>query len=444
MSNGNTARASERWAVVGGGILGMRLAEGLRERGAEVTIFEAAPQLGGLADAWQVGEVTWDRHYHVTLYSDLRLRSLLQRIGLASELEWGQTKTGFFVAGKFYSMSTSLEFLKFPPLSLWQKARLGTTILRASRIRDAESLHKTRVHDWLRKWSGKKVCERIWFPLLRSKLGEHHGEASAAFIWATIQRMYAARNSGLKVEKFGYVKGGYRVVLDAYASKLAEAGVQVECQTPVERIEKRDGKVQVTTAMGAQPFDRVASTLVPPLVEKVCTDLSDAERQRLLATEYLGIVCTSLVLKRPLKGYYVTNITDEGYPFTGVIEMSSLVSPGELAGRHLVYLPQYLPSDSDEFSLSDDEIFTKQFAGLKRMIPDLVAEDVEAYGISRARHVFPFPSLGYSEKVVGPQTSVPGLDLVNSSQIVGGTLNVNETIEVAERYLADLECGANA
>ena len=27
--------------------------------------------------------------------------------------------------------------------------------------------------------------------------------------WATIQRIYAARNSGLKKEMFGYVRGGY-------------------------------------------------------------------------------------------------------------------------------------------------------------------------------------------------------------------------------------------
>ena len=47
-------------------------------------------------------------------------------------------------------------------------------------------------------------------PLLRAKLGDAYQAASAAFIWATIQRLYAARRSGLKKEMFGYVPGGVR------------------------------------------------------------------------------------------------------------------------------------------------------------------------------------------------------------------------------------------
>jgi glycine/D-amino acid oxidase-like deaminating enzyme len=43
---------SERWAIVGGGILGMTLAHRLAQNGKSVTLFEGAKQLGGLADAW--------------------------------------------------------------------------------------------------------------------------------------------------------------------------------------------------------------------------------------------------------------------------------------------------------------------------------------------------------------------------------------------------------
>ena len=49
------------------------------------------------------------------------------------------------------------------------------------------------------------------------------------------------------------------------------------------------------------------------------------------------------------------------------------------------------------------------------------------------RRVFPIPTLGYSRRVPPMTTSVPGLHLVSSAQIVNGTLNVNETVELAER-----------
>src|SRR5262249_10950728 len=55
------------WAVVGGGMLGLTLAHRLAQRGQRVALLEAAPQLGGVASAWSLGEVVWDRHYHVTL-----------------------------------------------------------------------------------------------------------------------------------------------------------------------------------------------------------------------------------------------------------------------------------------------------------------------------------------------------------------------------------------
>ena len=45
-------------AIVGGGILGMTLALRLAQSGQRVTLFEAGSQVGGLADAWQLGDIT--------------------------------------------------------------------------------------------------------------------------------------------------------------------------------------------------------------------------------------------------------------------------------------------------------------------------------------------------------------------------------------------------
>jgi phytoene dehydrogenase-like protein len=54
--------AMKRWCVVG-----LTLAHRLAQAGENVTVFEAAPELGGLASAWQLGEFTWDWYYHVVM-----------------------------------------------------------------------------------------------------------------------------------------------------------------------------------------------------------------------------------------------------------------------------------------------------------------------------------------------------------------------------------------
>jgi protoporphyrinogen oxidase len=430
----------QHWGIVGGGILGMALAHRLRQQGRRVTLLEAGPALGGLASAWTIGDVVWDRHYHVILLSDTHLRALLDELGLAPEARWTVTRTGFYGAGRLHSMSSALEFLAFPPLNLWEKLRLALTILHASRIRDWKPLERELVADWLQRWSGRGTYEKIWLPLLRAKLGEGYQRTSAAFIWATIARMYAARRTGLKREMFGYVQGGYARILERFGEVLREEGVEVRLGVRTERVARGPGeRVEVTTAgQGASAFDRVVLTVPAPVAAGLCPDLPAGEADRLRRIEYMGIVCASLLLRRALSPYYITNIVDEGLPFTAVIEMSALVAREQFGGRSLVYLPKYAAADDPIFAKSDREIELLFFGALQRMHPELTADDLLAFRVSRVRHVFSLPTLGYSDALPPTATSIPGVHIINSAHIVNGTLNVNETLQLAERMLPTL------
>src|SRR5687767_9378784 len=102
---------TQKIAIVGSGFLGMTLAMRLAESGAKVTLFESADHIGGLASAWNIGDVTWDRHYHVTLASDSYTRKLVEELGLGNDFKWTETKTGFYTDGKLVSMSNLTEFL---------------------------------------------------------------------------------------------------------------------------------------------------------------------------------------------------------------------------------------------------------------------------------------------------------------------------------------------
>jgi protoporphyrinogen oxidase len=425
---------SKNWAVVGGGFLGMTLALRLVKQGKRVTLFEAAPTLGGLAGAWQLGDIIWDKHYHVTLFSDGFVRSLLQELGLEGEMRWSKTRTAFYANAKLHSLSNVSEFLSFSLLNLVDKVRLGATIIHASRIKDSRSLEGIRVKDWLEKWSGPRTTDKIWLPLLRAKLGSSYEETSAAFIWASVARMYAARRTHSKTELFGYIPGGYARIIERLAEVLKSEQVDCELGRPVnEVVGTGDGKVEIRVdGEGVRTFDEVVVTATAPIAMRMCPQLTSAEKSQWGQIRYQGIICASLLLRNSLSDFYITNITDGDLPYTAVIEMSALVDKSQFRGQALVYLPKYLSPDSPDFELSDAQIQEKFLAGLERMYPSFRREDVLCFQVSRVKYLLPIPTLNYSEKLPAPTTSIPGLHIVNSAHIVNGTLNVNETVQLAE------------
>lgn len=431
---------SEKWGIVGGGIMGMTLAHQLAKEGKNVTLFEAAQELGGLASSWKMGEVEWDKFYHVILLSDFRTRKILKEIGLDEEVNWVETKTGFYINGKLYSMSDTIEFLKFPTLNLIDKFRLGLTIIVASRIKNWKRLEKIPVTTWLKQWSGKNTFNKIWLPLLRAKLGESYKKTSAVFIWATIQRLYGARRSGLKKEMFGYVSGGYKKIISSFKETLISENVSIKTNHLAQEVKKlQSGKIEICFKSGfTEQFDKVIVTLPSGIAAKLCPQLKKSELDKLNNIEYLGVVCVSILLDKPVSDFYITNITDSWIPFTGVIEMSALVDKKYFNGNSLIYLPKYVTVDDEIYNKPDDEIRKSFIEIFTKMYPWIKQEDIKFAGVARARNVITVAKLNYSQNLPEVKTSIPDLFIVNTSHIKDGTLNVNETVRVAETKLQEI------
>jgi protoporphyrinogen oxidase len=430
---------AERCCIVGGGMLGLSLARKFAMQGMHVELLEGSGEAGGLASPWRIGDVVWDRFYHVITSSDTVLLELLNALGLECEVRWSSAQTGFYTDQRLYPFSTPLDFLRFPPLNLVDKFRLGTTILRAAKYDDPLALERITAVEWLTELSGPKVVERIWLPLLRAKLGVNAERVSAAFIWAIIVRMYGARQGRSKRELFGYVPGGYRRILNRLCEDLYELGVVLRVDTPVADVSPAgNGRVRVTSSRGAVDYDRVVVTLPAPNAAAVCSGLLPFERNRLLDVEYQGVLCASVLLKRPLSPYYITNITDR-MPFTAIIEMDALVDPAFFNGYALVYLPRYMPSGDPAFDRDDESIRNEFIAALNRTHPDFGMNDVAAFRVARARYVLPISTLGYSDRIPPIATTVPNLYVVNSTQIVNGTLNVNQTLMLANQAFDEIE-----
>jgi protoporphyrinogen oxidase len=337
-------------------------------------------------------------------------------------------------------LSSALDFLRFPPLSLIDKARLAATIVAAAQIRNGAAMEEETAVDWLTRWSGRRTVEQIWLPLLRSKLGANAERASAAFIWAIIQRMYGARSSSNKQEAMGYVLGGYDTIVKSLIAGVTRGGLELRSSARVRTVTTTASGATVTLDSGeVLTCDDVVMTIPCGAIASVCPGLREEESARLRRVTYQGVICPSYLLRRPLKGFYVTNITDPSIPFTGVIETTALVDHRSLGG-HLVYLPRYLAQDDPRWHDDDALVADECFAALQRMIPGLSADDVIARRVARARDVLAVSTLRYSTELKPLlRTSQPRLFVVNSAQIAHGTLNVDETVHLAERSARELQ-----
>lgn len=426
--------------IIGGGLMGLALAQRLVQSNHQVTVFERERQIGGLTTYHDYGKFFWDRFYHVILPTDRHLLRFIDDLGLADKLRWKRTFTGFFVDKEMHSLSSGRDFLRFSPLSFFAKCRLAFTILYCARIKDWRRLEKISVAEWLMRISGRPTYEKIWKPLLLAKLGNEYQRISAVFIWSYIVRMFSARDRSTQKEQLGHLSGGYKTIFDRLESIIATSSGQLRTGVAVNRISPRPGGgLWVECDSAKDHFDKVIFTSPVDVLQRVADSELIKLQRRGEKVEYLGVICMVLVTRKALVPYYIVNIADSRVPFTGIIGMSNLVNPSETSGLHMTFLPKYVHADSPLLAQSDNDIRESFFEGLQTMLPNWKECGVESVHINRARRVQPMQVLNYSDLVPKVTSDHPDFFVLNTSQFTHMTLNNNEVIRAVDEFLATFD-----
>ena len=120
--------------VIGGGLTGLVAAHRLVQD-HEVDLFEKMPYLGGCLSSYNVNDYWIERYYHHCFSGDSSLFALITEIGLSSKLEWKTGTTGYFANNMIYPLSTPLQILLYPELSLMDKAKLARLTFKAKKNR---------------------------------------------------------------------------------------------------------------------------------------------------------------------------------------------------------------------------------------------------------------------------------------------------------------------
>ena len=127
----------------------------------------ARDDLGGLVGSFDFDGRRVDRFYHVILPTDDRVIGLAEELGLGDRFRFRPTKVGFYDGGRLFSMTSPKEFLTFPLLRPWERARLAAFVARCQLKSTYDDLDQVPLQDWLRRLCGRRVVDQLLAPAAR-------------------------------------------------------------------------------------------------------------------------------------------------------------------------------------------------------------------------------------------------------------------------------------
>jgi protoporphyrinogen oxidase len=396
-----------RVGVVGGGISGLSAALRLARLGHEPAIFQREREVGGLIGTFDLAGTRIEHFYHFLCGGDHGYFELAKELGLGDRLRFAKPLTGFHHEGRTYPFTTARDLLAFDAIPFSQRLKFGVFALESGLRRGWTALDREAAKPWLIRRLGQRAYDVIWEPLLTLKFGDDAGRVSAAWVSHRIHRV--ARSHG----RLGYLEGGTALLLDTLTDALARAGVAVHRGTAVERVLAEDGRVTgLRLADGTErEFDRVVSTVPLAVLANLLPPGWDEYAAKLREIRYIGVACASFKLRRAVTPYFWLNVNDARIPFNGIIEYTNL---NPMSGKHVAYVPYYVPTDSPTYSMATDALLAQTWSGMKRIAPDLTDDDLVASHVARAPFAQAICPTNFLSVLPAQRSPLAGLHLLDS------------------------------
>jgi protoporphyrinogen oxidase len=405
-----------RIGIIGCGITGLTAAYVLTKKGHEVELFEEAATVGGIAGAEQMDGFYLEKYYHHFFKSDKHIISLLEELGIGSELLWRESKMGYYTDDMAYEFGTPQSLLKFKPLPFMDKFKFGMSVLRLMRIKDWRPLEQVTAKEWLMENAGEKAFEKVWKPLLVTKFGEQYDSISMSWFWGKIRLRGASKESGREV--LGYINGSSSFLFERLTQSLEDSGVKINLNCRVQSIKKdREGFTLLTQQCRGEQclpsngsFERILAAVPLPIFGKLAASiLPENYIDKISAVEHTSVVCMVLMLKKSFSRFYWLNIGDESIPFGGLIEHTNLLDKSEYNNKNILYISNYLYKDSKLYGMSSEELLKEYIPHLKKINPEFDESWVEGVYTFRDEYAQPIIKCGYSKMKPEFETPVEGL-----------------------------------
>ena len=417
-------------AIIGAGVGGLAAAHDLQNAGHQVTIFEGADHVGGLASGFK--EPGWDwsveQFYHHWFQSDSDMLGLIKELGWKDKVIFPHPKTVMFYDNKFYPLDSALAALTFPGFTFPEMVRFGLVTAYLRYLATWKPLEKFTADEWMRRAYGEKLYSQQFEPLLNGKFGSHSKDVNMAWFWARLKA---------RTTRLGTFQGGFQAFCDALAENLKQRGVEMRLSTPVERIiPMPSGGMKLALPEGMQQFEQCLVTASPNLLAHLAPSLPLEYLRGLLDLKSMGAVVLVLALTHQLseEGYYWYNIPKSaGYPFLALVEHTNFVKPEYFGGDHIVYCGDYLDPDHEYFKLSKEELLMRFLPTFSRFNRNFTPAWVRKSWLFRTTYAQPVPLVNHSQNIPSIRTPIPGLYFASMSQVYPWDRGTNFAVQIGRK-----------
>ena len=435
----------ETVGIIGGGIAGLTAAYRLLQKGLRVQLFEAGPEFGGLVRTFEIGGEPIECFYHHLFSTDTAAIRLIEELGQGHRLTWRPSSVGIFYGDRIYPFVTPFDLLRFTPVGVLDRLRLGLMGLYLRRQRDGSRYEGVTAKEWVRRFAGQRNLDVVWGPLLHGKFGGLGDELVMTWLWNKIHLRFASRNAGQR-EVLGYLLGSFGGYVRPLVERIRELGGELHAGTPVEGIVVKQGRATALELGGEKPrseaFDAVVATVANKTFRRIAPPLSDEYAARLEGVPYQDALCLVLALEQPLSDMYWLNVNDRSIPFLAIIEHTNLIQPERYGGQHVVYFSNYLDKDSPLLRMSLEEVLALYLPHIKRITPAFDESWIKGRWLFHGPDAQPVFTVGAGSRIPDHRTPVPGLYLANMSQIYPQDRGQNYSIllgeTIADTVAADL------
>lgn len=416
----NQTNVPKKVAVIGAGYTGLVAALRLGQCGFQVSIFEAAPEIGGLAGGFSISGASLEKAYHHLFITDKDILSLVDELRIADEMEWLASQNALVFERIVYPFSGAIDLLRFKPLPFVDRIRTGLVSLYLTKTRNWGQFKTVTALDWMIKNAGAESVRVIWEPLLRAKFGSHFDKVSMAWLWARIHTRANSKENRELQEKLGYFKGGFQTLTNAIQLELDRLNVQINRNTKVTISSAKENKYEISAKdTKSELFDAVLATIPSSSFAKMASNLGLKENyiEKLNSIPYLNARVMIFSSMQNLSDFYWHNINDVDLPFLVIINHTRLTGTSRYSGKNIYYIATYSDPESDVITCSEAELQKLWFTGLKSVFPDFdseLVEEIHTFNFANAQHVV---DTDYEHRIPEYAAGKPGLYLSNFSQI---------------------------